>query len=151
MQVEVGDYRLELPSFWVEGTARSKPGLAAYNGIVTRGVSFDFHVITGKARDPDERARFVAALAHNHNPKRHLQSSTTFSGTAFEVHRFEDSAALGGGAVYQMEFCDAYDDLLHFAFAFTPPLEGEDSLRNLFHSIVFGAIVERGPRLYARK
>jgi len=72
------------------------------------------------------------------------------SGVTFERHRLEECKQLGPGAVFEIWLCEAYDDLLQFGFGFVAPLEQEEALRNLFVSMVSGAIVDRGYALHGQ-
>jgi len=144
-EVRVGPYTLLLPDFWEEpGTVREKAGFFGYNAVAMPGVSFDFYVMIGRAGDPAEREKLVSAFAQGKTPARHVRSEESFQGVVLERHRMGGCSALGPDAVYELALCDAFDDLLLFGFAFTAPLEVEQSLQLLFTTMVIGSIVDRG-------
>jgi hypothetical protein len=149
--VKVGPYELQLPGFWPELTLQDKPGFFGSSAALAGGMTFDFAVHVGKGEDAKEKAQLVAAHADSEKADRKARCDTTVMGAALEGHRFEGAKSRGADAVYELYVGSAYGDLIVLGCAFLQPSEKDESLRQLFFTMVGAALMRRGSAVAKEK
>lgn len=144
-EVRVGPYMLRLDGAWRNGDVVEKPEVARFNGVAAPGVSFDFTVLLGAAREPSVRERVVSTYTNGHAGARHTTWKAEIARVPFEAHAFDGSPQLTPGSRYEAYVGTVHEDLVVVGFGLAPAaLPQRDAWHSLFMTMAESALVLRG-------